>query len=148
MNIKHGHVRNGKASAEYRSWQGMRDRCGLEDHPAYENYGGRGIKVCARWQHFSNFIADMGRRPSSEHQIDRIDNDGDYEPGNCRWATRVQQARNMRSNVMVTMNGVTKCVAEWAGDLNVPAQTIYARLRNGFTAERALYSGKHSRWDK
>ena len=83
-------------TVEYRTWFHMRERCEKATHPSYANYGGRGIRVCERWMSFKNFFADMGRRPSPKHSIDRIDNDGNYEPGNCRWATAKQQMSNQR----------------------------------------------------
>lgn len=91
--VKHG-MHN---SAEYRIWSGMRSRCNnARDADHFEDYGGRGITVCARWEKFENFFADMGYRPSRKHSLDRIDNDGNYEPGNCQWATPSQQRRNQR----------------------------------------------------
>jgi hypothetical protein len=81
------------STPEYRTWCAMRERCGSKKHRAYPRYGGRGITVCERWQKFSNFLADMGARPPGT-SIDRIDNNGNYEPGNCRWATAIQQRRN------------------------------------------------------
>jgi hypothetical protein len=84
-------------SPEYRAWRAMIDRCANPENKSFHNYGARGIKVCKRWQRFEKFIADMGVRPSSAHSIDRFpDNDGDYEPLNCRWATWIQQAKNRR----------------------------------------------------
>ena len=93
----HGHSPRGKASPEYRAWRSMLNRC---DHPcvnSYERYGGRGITVCSRWREsFEAFLADMGPKPSPKHSVDRIDNDGNYEPGNCRWATPIEQAQHKR----------------------------------------------------
>jgi hypothetical protein len=87
---------NGSGTVMYKTWCGMKKRCGNPNDRSYPDYGGRGIKVCERWQMFENFLADMGERPSDEHQLDRIDNDGNYEPGNVRWATRQLQIRNRR----------------------------------------------------
>lgn len=93
--LVHGCARRGAHSPAFKSWRAMMRRCQDEKFIVFENYGGRGIKVCERWQSFENFLADMGERPDA-CSIDRIDPDGDYEPGNCRWATRFEQNRNQR----------------------------------------------------
>jgi len=94
---KHGHRIGGAVSAEYHSWHSMKQRCENENREKYRRYGARGISVCRRWRNsFENFLKDMGKRPGSGYSLDRIDNNGNYEPGNCRWATAKQQARNKR----------------------------------------------------
>ncbi len=93
--LRHGHAAGGKFSRTYRSWHAMHQRCSNKNDDRYENYGGRGIKVCERWGSFENFLADMGERPAGL-SLHRTDNDGNYEPGNCKWATSKEQASNRR----------------------------------------------------
>lgn len=128
----HGHTRDATPSPTYVSWNSARDRC-REGGPYFD----RGIRVCARWDSFDAFLADMGPKPRGA-SLERIDNDGHYEPSNCRWASRTEQARNRRSNVMVTHAGRTLCIAAWAEVVDLPRWTLERRIRNGWSAEDAL----------
>jgi hypothetical protein len=125
-------------SPEYKSWASMIDRCRNPRHRSYADYGGRGILVCPEWDSFERFRANMGERPSKQHSLDRINNDGNYEPGNCRWATRRQQLRNTRSNHFLTHDNLTLTVAEWAERLGVEQNMLLARIRYGWPTERIL----------
>lgn len=136
--VVHGNARVGKTTTEYRIWKAMRSRCETPTCPAYSNYGGRGIVVCERWGVFANFLADMGRRPSLQHSLDRINNDGPYSPDNCRWATKVQQGRNSRKNRLITFNNETLPISEWTERVGFHAWTIGQRLREGWSIERAI----------
>jgi hypothetical protein len=119
-------------TTEHKIWCGMRRRCNNPRNKLYPYYGGRGIKVCKRWEEFSKFLADMGLRPSARHSIDRFpDNDGPYAPGNCRWATREEQMGNRRSCLYVTHGGKTLCVAEWARRTGLTDQFIRRRVKRG-----------------
>lgn len=129
--FRHGYAvgikRGAKLATEYRIWLKIRERCTSVTCKQYPDYGGRGIKICERWSGkdgFKNFLEDMGPRPSSGHSLDREDNNGPYSPGNCRWATRVQQNRNSRHNVNVTFGGVTMCINAWAEYFGVNKQTF------------------------
>ena len=115
----------------------MWGHCTRPTHPHFDRYGGRGILVCVRWRDFRDFLADMGERPAGT-SLDRIDNDGNYEPGNCRWATEVEQKANTRVAIRLTLNGETLGQAEWARRLGVRTTTIAHRLRRGWPLERAL----------
>lgn len=134
VNTKHGLTE----STEHQIWAGMLQRCMNPNHPQYHNYGGRGIRVCERWQEFKNFLVDMGRRPSLEYSLDRKDNNGDYCPGNCKWSTREEQCRNRRYNVRLTINGETKLLVEWAEEYGLKPATIRRRLKVGYTPEQAV----------
>lgn len=124
---RHGLV----GTPEYSTWKSMIQRCTNPNRVAYKHYGGRGIRVCERWRwSFLNFWRDMGPRPSEAHSLDRIDLSGDYEPGNCRWATPAEQARNRTANRWITFDGRTQIIADWAQELGVSQFTLYARLRN------------------
>lgn len=130
-------------SREYRIWHGMLSRCTRANVLHYNRYGGRGIRVCERWKSFENFLADMGKRPSPSHSLDRIDNDGDYCPENCRWATKTEQSRNTSANRLITFAGDTKTLTEWAETLGLKASTLYARLVTlGWPLEKAFNKPK------
>lgn len=115
---------------EYRVLALMKTRCNYKNAKDYHRYGGRGIIVCKRWQTFENFIADMGIRPSPRHQIDRIDNDGNYEPGNCRWVTHAENNSNRSSNHKVIINGVSKTLAQLARETGLSKPAIRWRVIN------------------
>ena len=128
-----------RKSPEYGIWCDIKKRCHTQSSHAYADYGGRGIRVCERWRtDFAQFFADMGPRPSADRQIDRIDNDGNYEPGNCRWATRIEQARNKRNNVFLTHWGRRLTIAEWAEETGFTDKQIQSRLKLGWSHRRAL----------
>lgn len=127
-------------SPEYVAWKGMRNRCYYRGHNRYENYSGRGIRVCMRWKEsFENFYADMGPKPGAEFSIERMDNDDDYTPDNCCWATPKEQSRNTRRNRMVTHNDETRCLSEWAEIVGIRPNTIWHRINTyGWSVDRAL----------
>jgi hypothetical protein len=121
----------------YAVWKMMRQRCNNPRHKQYPEYGGRGIRVCARWEVFENFATDMGPRPPGDYSVERVDNDGDYEPQNCVWGTRVQQNNNSRHNRLVAFGGKTQTAAQWAKELGISGDTLRARLSR-MSVERAL----------
>lgn len=129
---------NRLAKDELRSWDGMLQRCKNPKSPNWARYGGRGITVCERWQHFENFLSDMGPRPSREYSIDRIDNDGMYEPANCRWATDVEQARNTNRNVWIEFDGKRQLLVEFAEEYGLTRRLLAKRLHNGWPLDKAL----------
>lgn len=133
---KHGHRMSG--TPIYRVWASMRRRCEDPAVKAYPAYGGRGIKVCDRWQSFEHFYADMGERPSPAHSLERLDNDGDYCPENCVWATREVQVRNKRSTRLIMANGETLHLAEWARRLGCGPAAILSRIGSGMSEADAV----------
>lgn len=143
-NSKHGM----SESSEYAIWKGIIQRCTNPSTKAYPNYGGRGITICDRWLYgeanlsaFECFLSDIGRRPSEKHSVDRINNDGNYDPGNCRWASRKSQARNQRTNRIVEFNGHQVSLAEACERAGVPYKTVWHRLKSGWAIEAALEQG-------
>lgn len=126
-------------SSEYKIWSGIKDRCLNVENKDYEKYGGRGISICDRWRNsFECFIADMGNRPTKQHSIDRKDNNKGYGPVNCHWATEKEQQRNRRSNRILTLDGESKCISEWAEEYGISAQRIGQRLKSGWSPDRAV----------
>lgn len=121
----------------YFVWKEMTQRCTNPNDEAYRHYGGRGITICARWKGFENFLADMGERPNGL-TLDRFpNNNGNYEPGNCRWATAKQQANNTRNNRLITFDGRTRTLAEWSDLLGLSQRTLWQRLQH-WPIEKAL----------
>ena len=135
---KHGDCINGKSTTEYRTWSMMIQRCENKKLPSYLDYGGRGITVCERWHKYENFLADMGRKPSKNHSLDRMNNEKGYSRSNCRWATRKEQVLNKRSNRIVTHEGVAKTLTEWAEDAGLARSVLRQRLESGWDVERSL----------
>ncbi|MHA2033291.1 MAG: hypothetical protein ACW99Q_28300, partial [Candidatus Kariarchaeaceae archaeon] len=135
-NTTHGCASRHQQSKEYQTWISMIQRCTNINNPRYQNYGDRGIQVCARWRNsFENFLADMGPKPSDKHSIDRINNDDDYEPSNCRWATRQEQANNKRNNHIIG----NKTLAQICRENGLKYQAIWDRIqRYGWSVGRAL----------
>ena len=129
----HGHC----GSKTYQSWQHMIKRCANPNDISYHNYGGRGIKVCNRWLKFENFLEDMGEVPEG-YQIDRINNSGNYCKSNCRWATPKENSRNTRINRLITFDGKTQCLVEWAEESGINPSTFRDRIWRGWSIERAL----------
>jgi len=115
----------------------MHQRCSDPNHKHYIDYGGRGIKVCARWAEFTAFLEDMGERPKGK-SIDRKDNNGDYEPGNCQWASKYEQANNRRSSKFLEFSGERLTQAQWEERMGLRRGQLYDRLHRGWSLERAL----------
>jgi hypothetical protein len=134
-NIKHG----GHGTLTYARWKSMMQRCHDKNADNYKHYGARGITVCERWHDFASFLADMGACPNRSMTLDRIEGDKNYEPGNCRWATKTEQNRNRPSHaVMLTHEGVTLCMADWARRVGMTPNKLRQRINLGWSVERAL----------
>lgn len=154
--LRHGHTRScgclqrekvgasrrthgGSRTPEYHALAAMIRRCERPTGPDAHLYYARGITVCDRWRNdFAAFLADMGPKPSPQHSIDRIDVNGHYEPGNCRWALPVVQANNTRRNVYLTVDGETMSAAQWADRMGIRRSTVYARVARGWAVDRVL----------
>lgn len=125
---QHGHA-SGVMSKTYRTWAGMKARCQNPNEPGFRKYGARGITVCNRWLKFENFLVDMGVKPHGL-SIDRINNSGDYGPTNCRWATIKEQNRNKSGLHVITFDGKTQLLQDWADSLGIKPHALIERLRN------------------
>lgn len=120
----------------YRKWNSMRQRCDNPNRDNYSRYGALGIKVCKRWEKFENFYADMGPMPSSLHSIDRIDPFGNYEPSNCRWATRSEQYENQRNSSYFTYKGETKHINYWSRVFGLKKSTLRYRIQTNWSEDK------------
>lgn len=138
IRTKHGHSRKDSRSPEYRTWRNMLDRCNNPKTDNYDRYGGRGITVCDRWSVFEDFLLDMGPKPAANFSIGRINNDGHYEPTNCRWEHVTQQARNKSTSRLVVYRGKSMTIAEACQITAIPRNVVDARLNRGWTPERAV----------
>lgn len=137
VHTTHGETIGGKDTREFRAWRAMRRRCYDTTRQNYAAYGGRGIKVCKRWLVFENFLADMGRCPTGL-TLDRINTNGNYEPGNCRWADWTTQSRNKRTSVLIAWRGTTMNAVDWAIACGLERTKVANRLSRGWPVERAL----------
>ncbi len=147
-NQTHGHCKDGGKNKMYRAWASMLSRCNNPRHKSYPSYGGRGIKVCERWMAFLNFVGDMGN-PKPHESLDRINNDGDYQPSNCRWATAKEQMRNRRVNRMITCFGRTQTMSAWSEETGLSGVVINDRLKRGWSIERSMTVPADTRhWSK
>ena len=139
---KHG-ARN---TPEYHIWVSMKARCLNHNCENYESYGNRGIVLCNEWRDsFESFLNDMGKRPSPSHSLDRINNDGDYRPDNCRWATPKEQQRNKRTNRRIKVDGTEKTLAEWSEITGIRADTITRRIDRGWSEKEAITIPVHGK---
>lgn len=137
----------------YSVWIGMKQRCNDPAHISYHNYGGKGIKVCKEWSDsFVVFLQDMGERPSKGYSIERIDSSKDYQPDNCRWATRLEQNENKANNKYITFKGKTKTVKAWSKEVGIQYRTLIKRYDYGWDAETMLTTpavvGRNQTWSK
>jgi hypothetical protein len=131
----------------WKIWNNMMARCYREENGSFSRYGGRGIRVCEQWKSFEAFCDDMGPRPAGT-TIERINNNGNYEPGNCKWATKRAQSNNRRNNHFVTVGESTKTLVQWADMYGTKASTIQARIRNGWLPAEAVETPTLNTWSR
>lgn len=136
--MKRTHGESNK-SKEWNAWASMMQRCHNPKNKRFYSHGGRGIKVCERWMDsYENFLKDMGRAPTEKHSLDRKDNDGNYEPSNCKWSTKKEQANNTRRNIRVEYLGRVQTLMQWCDELAIPYLKAKARINRGMSPERAF----------
>lgn len=143
---KHGYHK----SSEYSSWNAMKNRCDNSSFKHYDRYGGRGITYDPAWDDFSVFLKDMGKKPTPEHQLERVDNNKNYSRENCIWATRKEQTRNRggeRATRLYTYDGKTMCIKDWAEYVGISNTSMQKRLNNGWPLEKAFSKEKHDKPD-
>jgi hypothetical protein len=132
-------------------YRGMKKRCENQNATGFQNYGGRGILICEKWRDFPSFVADVlasiGERPTMQHTLDKINNSGNYEPGNIRWATKSEQARNRRNNHRLTAFGKTQTLEEWASEMGIPKSTLFNRIKRGWPDEDVIAKDVHPKAD-
>ncbi len=134
----HGHASDEQQTSEYRAWADMKNRCENPNIKNYTLYAARGITYCEQWKLFTNFLADMGKKPSPKHSLGRIDNNGNYTPENCRWETREQQDNNRRDNIILEYNSERLTLTQWARRLGYSRNTINGRYRRGWNAQQII----------
>jgi hypothetical protein len=142
--LRHGEARSAGRTPEWQTWRNMMRRC-YEQCTSYAQYGAKGVRVCSRWHRYEDFLADMGRKPSSQHTIDRLDNSKGYSPSNCRWATQAEQNRNKSNCVFLVFNGERRVLAEWARIRGLNEGTLRSRISKGLSIQDALDT-KVGRW--
>lgn len=150
MPIKHGMTRvagrHSPRTPTYLSWQRMKSRCTNPNDRDFPRYNRRGITLCERWHSFSNFLEDMGERPA-QTVLDRIDNNGNYEPSNCRWVSVQESCNNRSSNRLITIQGVTRSITEWC-EVTGLGLTFMSRIHRGWEPERAAAEPKHAQFKR
>lgn len=140
---RHGETIGGVHTKEYMAWARTKAKCQVKSHHAYKWYGGRGISMCKRWlDSYENFLSDMGRAPSKKHSLGRIDNDGNYEPSNCRWETHIQQVNNTRANRRIEYQNEIKTIAEWSRHLGMSYGLIRDRISKNWPLDKVFSSHK------
>jgi hypothetical protein len=145
QNLKHGMTK----TSIYRTWAAMINRCENPKNPAYNNYGGRGIKVSDEWrQSFETFYKDIGEPAFEGASLDRIDNNYNYCKENCRWADRTTQCRNTRTNRIIEFNGKKQCLQAWSVELSIPFSRLWTRIADGWSIEDAFTKQKYNRKSK